>query len=129
MRFIRSALVGATLALSACAPSGPRPEYENIAPRRDRNVLTEEEIVESRATDAYSAVRFTRSAWLLPKVVSTRQLTALVYVDGTRAGGIDVLSQYNTGMIREIRYLSAGEATTRFGTGNGAGAIVVTLKR
>jgi hypothetical protein len=126
---IRSALLSAALVVaSACASQRVSPEYE-YAPKRDRSVLTEEEILATRATDAFRAVRSARPAWLLPKNAGSRRMTPEVYIDGARSGGVNTLSQYNAGIIHEIRYLTADEATTRYGTGHGGGAILVSLKR
>jgi hypothetical protein len=51
-----------------------------------------------------------------------------VYVDGVRRGDLQVLRQINAIDVKEVRHLSATEATQRFGTGNTMGAIVVTSK-
>ena len=53
---------------------------------------------------------------------------AEVYVDGARFGGIESLSLIQATPILEIRFLSASEATSRFGTGNSGGAIVITTR-
>ena len=43
-------------------------------------------------------------------------------------GGPDMLQQIPITEFKEIRYLSATDATQRFGTGHTAGAIIVTRK-
>lgn len=52
-----------------------------------------------------------------------------VYLDNQRMGGVRALDDITLSQIREIRYLSASDATTLFGTGNSAGAIQVMGKR
>jgi hypothetical protein len=48
-----------------------------------------------------------------------------VYLNGTRQRGPEVLSGISRDAIIEIVYLDASDATTRFGTGNESGAIIV----
>jgi hypothetical protein len=120
--------LGVLTIASACATSGTSSATQN-APRRDRSVITQEEITETRATDAYGVVRAARPGWLLPKTVGSTRQNVQVYVEGNKAGTISALQQYNVNSIRELRFLEPEDATTRFGTGNGAGAILVLLKR
>jgi hypothetical protein len=55
-------------------------------------------------------------------------MTVIVYVDGTRMGGVQELKRIPSQDVREIRFLSASDAQLRYGTGHAAGAIQVTLK-
>lgn len=121
--------MAATFAFAAaCASGGTSASTEN-APRRDRNVITQEEIDASKMTDAYNVVRSLRPGWLLPKTVGSGRQSVQVYIEGNKAGGTTALQQYAVNQIREIRFLNGDDATTRFGTGNGAGAILVSLRR
>jgi hypothetical protein len=127
MRAFRSILVLAGLALAAaCASKGAT---ASTAPKRDRNLITEQEILDAKTQDAYATVRALRPGWLLPKMHGSGRAFVQVYVEGNKAGNVDVLSQYSVNSIRELRYIDGEDATTRFGTGNGAGAILVFLKR
>ena len=59
---------------------------------------------------------------------STNQLEAVdlvVYMNESRLGGSDQLRQIPLSDIREIRYFTAADATTKWGTGHTAGAIQV----
>ena len=51
-----------------------------------------------------------------------------VYLDGIRYGGVESLATIPASSVVEVRWLSAMDATTRFGTGNIAGAIAVTSR-
>lgn len=54
----------------------------------------------------------------------------MVYFDNQKMnGGVRALGEIMIAQIKEIRYLSATDATTLFGTGNSAGAIQVISKR
>jgi hypothetical protein len=55
-------------------------------------------------------------------------MTVMVYVDGTRVGGVQELKRIPSQDVKEIRFLSASDAQQRYGTGHAAGAIQVTLK-
>lgn len=49
----------------------------------------------------------------------------LVYLDGARLGGTEELRRIPVESVREIRYLAGRDATTKYGTGHGAGVIEV----
>ena len=49
-------------------------------------------------------------------------------VDGMRLGGLDALHELPSASVRKIRTLDARDATTRFGTGHSAGAIIVLTR-
>ena len=51
-----------------------------------------------------------------------------VYLDGLRYGTVESLATIPANNVVEVRWLSAMDATTRFGTGNAAGAIAVTSR-
>ena len=101
-------------------------------PRGSRNLLTADELMRTGAVNAYMAVQKARPAWLLTRPKGSlgggyEQL--VVYVDGNRYGAASSLEQFAVTAIKEIRYLDANDATTRFGTGHGGGAVLVTLAR
>ncbi|HLA14370.1 MAG TPA: hypothetical protein VJZ25_05040, partial [Gemmatimonadaceae bacterium] len=50
---------------------------------------------------------------------------AHVFLDGQRYGDIETLKTMPVQTIREIRYLSASDATTKYGTGYTNGVIEV----
>jgi hypothetical protein len=86
------------------------------------------------ASDLYQAVQRLRPQWLIVRArggASGRGSgeRVVVYLDGTRYGGIGSLRQISLGGIEEVRYYNSSEATNRFGTGHGAGAIVVLTSK
>jgi hypothetical protein len=96
-------------------------------------VITEREIEESALLDAFEVVRALRPEFLRTRGSSSFRVTepveAQVYVDGVRTGDPASLRRLPRDVVREIRYIDAREATTRYGTGHGAGAILVATKR
>src|SRR2546428_5059847 len=102
------------------------------APRRDRSLITVEEIERNSATNAYDVIRSLRPAWLVPRSRSITNPTGgqvVVYVDGVRVGSPDELRNIPAPQVKEARYLSAPDATTRFGTDHPSGAIEVATQR
>lgn len=123
------------LALSACA-HGSTSVAESASPARrpaprSRNVITQEEIAGASGTNAYDLVQQLRPSWLSrPLTGSASGLTPImVYVDGRQAGSLDELRRVAREQIERLEWISAQDATTRYGTGNASGAIEVTTRR
>jgi hypothetical protein len=53
----------------------------------------------------------------------------LVYVNGVRYGEPQTLRNLRVQEVEEIRFISATDATTRWGTGHTGGVIEVMLRR
>jgi hypothetical protein len=126
-RFVVLLLV-VSLASIACASAGTKQARPST-----RNVITADQIKRIGATNALEAVQRLQPRMLEkqrgPSSINFEdQAQIVVYLDNSRLGGIETLTMVQTGNVVEIRYLSASEATTRFGTGNAAGAIVITTK-
>lgn len=80
--------------------------------------------------NAYLIVRRLRPAWLRPRTQDTPGASqgpafAQVFVDETQVGDVDYLYRISATQIDRIEYLSALDATTRFGTGFVGGLIIV----
>jgi hypothetical protein len=138
-------ILSIVVALSGCASAtAGGTSSAGQTTRRDTNVITAEELASSPESDLYGAVKRLR-----PSFFETRGTTSLgvgtvpekiqVYVDGTRATisdgssdpasvAIATLSQLRPNEVKEVRRLSASEATQRYGTNHTMGAIVVTRK-
>lgn len=113
---------------SACASSG-----ESGGASRSRNLIAAEELMEVPHSSVYEAVRALRPRWLQARAGASmrnpQRETPRVYLDGQLFGGVDQLWTLLPGEVGELRFLSASDATTRFGTNHFAGAIVVTTRR
>ena len=122
-------LILATLAaLVGCASAGSGSRSHLLRVSTPSTVLTEAEITRAGARTAYETIERLRP-WYL-SLTRTRGASGgrAVYVDGMRLGGLDALHGIPSASVREIRTLDAREATTRFGTGPSAGAIVVVTR-
>ena len=126
-------LLSFVLAAGCATPAGAPTSQEQSAPRRDTNVITVDELTSAPETDLYAAIQRLRPAFFQTRGmtspgIGTAPEMIQVYVDGSRAGGVDALRSLRTLDVKEVRRLSASEATQRYGTGNTMGAIVVTRK-
>jgi hypothetical protein len=102
------------------------------APRGSANVIVESEIPASGAQNALEVIQRVRPSMLRARngtVSETGVMDIVFYIDGTRAGERQALTAIPASNVREIRYLNANDATTRFGTGHPLGAIIVSTKR
>lgn len=124
-------LLAASVGLASCASSAT--QQSGAAPRRDTSVITAEELATIPQGDLYSAIEQLRPTFLQTRGVTspgvgTAPEVLNVYVNGTRSGDVNVLHQIQVIDVKEVRRLSATEATQRFGTGHTMGAILVTRK-
>lgn len=118
----RASRISALLLLlvgGACATSG------DGAPRRDPDVISAEEIGNFVSTNAYEVVQRLRPNWLRGR---NQADAPVVYVDGIRMGGVEVLRTLQTNRLSEIRHRGGPEATTLYGTGVGGGTIEVQTR-
>ncbi len=111
-------------AVAACSAAVRSPTESRI----DRNVLTMEQVLDTRTTNAYDVVATLRSNWLLPRGVDSFSTPGqvLVYFNDTRLGGVDTLRGITLNQIGYIRYYDGTEATARWGLDHGHGVIYIT---
>jgi hypothetical protein len=132
---VRGAVVGALLAL-ACRSTSEAPAPSQHPGQKDAITQAEIRTVLSRSSTAYDIVRQLRPAMLLRRTVTGVEPTpsmmakelpgAHVHVDDVRVGPFDILSTIPAAAVASIEWLSATDASTRFGNGHTAGVIVVT---
>ena len=116
--------VALALGLTGCASGGG--SGDGGSRRGSTTHITAEELAGLEQFDAYQAVERLRPNWLRTRGGSAAQ----VIVDGSRQnGGLELLRTFRVSEIQDLRYLSARDATTRFGTGFDGGAILVTTRR
>ena len=119
-------VVALSLALSACASSG------GTATRRNRDVLTQEELALEPGRSLLETIEALRPEWLRVRTNRTFVGPTLisVIVDGVRqTDGGSALRTFRTSQAERLEYMSASDATTRYGVDMAGGAILVTLKR
>jgi outer membrane cobalamin receptor len=101
--------------------------------RGSRDVITQEELAKIDVQNALDAVRRLRPSFLQTHGGASSSITqgpqdVVVYVDNTRMGGPSTLAQIPITDVKEIQYLNGPDATQRYGTGHGSGAIIVIRK-
>ncbi|HEX7121850.1 MAG TPA: hypothetical protein VF178_05710 [Gemmatimonadaceae bacterium] len=137
-------IVVALMALSVLAcGGGPAPEGAPRPTRGSPNLITEEEIAAGTYETALDAIRGLRPTMLIARGTSMTQSSStpgvsepgaasvgiVAYLDGVRLNDLSALSTIPAARVREIRFLNARDATTRYGSGHGSGAIVVVSKK
>jgi len=124
------------LGLAACATGGAATAGSRA--RGSGDVLTAEEIAKRPGiTNAYDAVHLLRPAFLhsrgqtsLNAASTTGELEPLpaVFVDNQQFGSATSLREIPVSDVKEIRFISASDATTRWGTGYPNGVIQVVRR-
>lgn len=110
---------------AACASAG------SASSMSDPNKITAAELEASDQLDILTVIQRIRPRWLQARGSATfgGQVGATVLVNDMQQGGTGVLRNIRVVDVLEVEYLSASDATTRYGTNMAGGAILVTLKR
>jgi hypothetical protein len=115
----------------AATPQQQAPAQQRRAPRPRRDVISQEEIAASGATNLYEVVQRLRPAWLHRGSASNLGgggTGYVVYQNTTPLGSLDALRQMSPGYAESLRFLDGTEASNTLpglGSRRVAGAIVV----
>ena len=124
-RHLTALALALVFGVAGCASGGGG--GSSSAPGSNSNRIVKAELDELGNVDGLEAIERLRRRWLTARGGGMTGATVVLYIDGTRRDGLNDLRIYRTGEIVEIEYMSSSDATTRYGTGHGAGAILVTL--
>jgi hypothetical protein len=135
---LRVLTVAASITLAVgCASAGESPASDD-AEFISRNLLTAQQIEETRATNAYEAVERLKSHWLrtkgrsqmpsAPGVPQFEENPVLAYLDDQRLGTVDQLRRVEIAAVQYIQYFSPAEASSRWGFNHGGGVIFVSTR-
>lgn len=112
--------------------SAPMPVVMGAPGHRDMLFQAEIETNRVAGMTVYDLIAQLRPEYLRSRGANTlRNLTpptAVVYVDGVKYGGLEQLRSLYSEHVLQIQYLSATNATTRFGMDHGGGAILITTR-
>ncbi len=125
LRAVRPAMVAWSLGVLACATAGQ-------GPQRSSNLITRQELERVPLSNAYDAVQLLRPQWLNRPTAATLQPGGnprLVYVDRHQMGTLEELRRLVVDQVEQMEFVSAQDATTRYGTGHPSGIIEVTTRR
>lgn len=111
---------------AACASTGG-------ASGGSADLITREQIDQLPPTNTVQEViRRLRPRWLIARgntSIQYGQALPQVYVDGLRMGGPEALDNLQPNDVQELRFISAADATTLYGTDHAGGIIQVTTRR
>ena len=134
IRFVVPVLV-LLVACRTVRPERAALRYTRAEPSSSRgsDALECGEIRSAGVADAYEAVMRFRPEFLRPRgglaATDPSGTAPMVYVDGVRQGGPEMLRTIPVAAIAEIRYLSATAASDRFGPLYPGGVIAVRTRR
>ena len=119
--------VAVMLVVSACtAQRTARP----VSVRRD--VITEEEIEASNASNVYDLVASLRGEYLKDRgkisIKTEAREKAVVFLNGQEYGILESMRNIPIGRITEVRYISGIDAVNRYGAQYGGGIIMLVSR-
>lgn len=114
----------ALIALAPACTSAP----SRSSRRMDRSVITRDQMVDGSYATVYDAVAALRSNWLRARGPDSFVLPSIVwvYIDGARAGDVEVLRNIQPKLVNAVRFYDGPTATGRWGVDNGSGVIHVS---
>ncbi|MCH1571666.1 MAG: hypothetical protein L7S64_10000 [Longimicrobiales bacterium] len=121
----RSTLVFAlalAFGVAGCASSGGGP---NRPAGSSSTRIVRAELATLPDMDAFLAIERLRPRWLQSRAGDVVQL----YIDGSRRSNVRDLQSMRISEVEQMEYMSASDATTRYGTGHAGGAVLVTSRR
>jgi hypothetical protein len=126
---VRFAALLIALSFAACGPPPPG----GLAPV-DRDFIGRVEIDDTKLPgwSAYDLILKLRPQFLRNRGATSFRNTdsgePAVYLDGVRYGKPESLKQISADQVQSVQFLSAADATTRFGTDNASGAILIQTR-
>ena len=108
------------LMLVACGGGGAGTTAQPNQTRSVRgpaDIISEAEINASAYQNALEAVQGLRPTMLRPRGTSSSQYQVVAYMDDVKLIDLNGLSTIPSERVKEIRYINARDATTRWGTG------------
>jgi hypothetical protein len=128
--------------VTACGGGGAGGSAQPSTSTRVRgpaDLITEAEInAGAFYQNALEVVQNLRPQMLIPRGVGSKpaglqagaaSIPIVVYMDDVRLGDVQSLVNVPSNRVKEIRFMNARDATTRFGTGHSSGVILVVTKR
>ena len=126
---MRSAMVVALgLVVAACGGGSSQATTTSRTVRGPADVISEAEINAGVYQSALEVVQNLRPNMMRPRSGAGAQ-PVMLYLDDVRMNDLNGLATIPANRVKEIRYINARDATTRWGTGHDSGVILVTTKR
>ena len=135
------------LGITGCGSSASGIASAGGGPKPSATIITADEIAKVSVTNGYEVVQKLRPAMLSQRQVASahgqggvaadappikgtdvESGQVVVYMDGTRLGGVEQLRSITASTIATLRYYSASEAQLKWGSNHPGGAIEVVSK-
>ena len=109
-----------------CATASQSGERRSIS----QNSLSHQELVDTSELTLFDSIQRLRPRWLRSRGTSSARGTApvVVYLDNVRIGDIGHLHDIPVESVETVSFVSASDATTRWGIGVSGGVILVTSR-
>ncbi|MEX2466389.1 MAG: hypothetical protein WD995_05735 [Gemmatimonadota bacterium] len=128
MRTTRTGLTGGAavlailLAAGGCASSGSTGSASSSG-----NVITGEALMATHQNNLYQALQSLRPQWLRSRASAslTSSTEVALFVNEAPYGTVSDLSSIPIDAVRDVRFMSASEAGSRYGTSAGAGGLLL----
>lgn len=137
--------VSAMIFLGACASGGSKPPSAAPsttassdaaqAPRRGNSTLiTQAEIEGTHLETIYDVIERLRPNWFRTRggrsefTAASASGMLKAYLNSSPLGDINTLRSIQSASVKQVQFLNAADATTRFGTNHDSGVILVTSK-
>lgn len=121
-------LAGALLPGCSSTQPGAQPRPAVVS---GHDLLTDAELQAAKDRTLYETIQRLRPTFLRSRQVRSTSTPnpepVHVFIDGTRAEGLDALKLFTPQLVKEVRFYEPYQANTRFGTGHHGGLIAVTL--
>lgn len=118
-------LLLAIATLAGCATAGAGSGDGEERSRGTANLIIAAELEPLHQLNARQAIERLRPNWLRSRLGRA----PVVVVEGNPGQSVQILESIRATDVTEMRFLSARDATTRYGTGYDGGAIVISLQR
>ena len=121
------ATIALLLLITACASAGPGAGTDSGSGGARRDRITADDLQGVVEDNAYDVISRLRPQWLRRR---GRSLLPAVFRDNMRVGtDIESLKSIRLENVLELRYISASDATMRWGTGFTGGVIQIVTRR
>ena len=120
-RLVSSVLL---LLLLGCASSGGSRSASSSG------ALTQADLLESNEPYLYAAIERLRPRWLRVRGQDAlgRTIVAQVFIDGSPRGELSILRRMEVVGVTDVRFLSAPDAATLYGTRAGIGGVILVRR-
>lgn len=115
-----------SLGIAGCASSGGTGAGAQPGGHRSSNRIDAAELATLAELDVHQVISRARPGWL--RGGPQGQLPVIVLDGSPQTSGPEMLGTFRAADVSALEYMSASDATTRFGTGYSGGAILVTTK-